>query len=104
MLNSALTCEMNRVGSHTMLWRPFISKLLQNLSKYTTGLVYVLFGEQAQTFEPYINKQANSVIKVHHPAYYARTKTKMPYWVFTEINKIVSFNYGTTIRWFEELI
>ena len=104
MLNSALTCEMNRVGSHTMLWRPFISKLLQNLSKYTTGLVYVLFGEQAQTFEPYINKQANSIIKVHHPAYYARTKTKMPYWVFTEINKIVGFNHGTTIRWFEELI
>ena len=31
MLNSALTCEMNRVGSHTMVWRPFISKLLDNL-------------------------------------------------------------------------
>ena len=28
MINSALTVEMNKVGSHTMLWRPFISKLL----------------------------------------------------------------------------
>ena len=50
MINSALTCEMNKVGSHVMLWRPFMSKFLQNLSNSNTGLVYVLFGDQAQTF------------------------------------------------------
>lgn len=103
MLNSALTCEMNRVGSHTMVWRPFISKLLNNLSHKETGLVYVLFGEKAQTFEPYIDKRLNSIIKVRHPAYYARTKTKMPYWVFTEINKILVDKYGIPIKWYEEL-
>ena len=64
MLNSALTCEMNKVGSHVMLWRPFMSKLLHNLSNKETGLVYVLFGEQAQTFEPYINKKVNSIIHI----------------------------------------
>ena len=104
MLNSALTCEMNKAGSHVMLWRPFISKLLQNLSNNNPGLVYVLFGEQAQTFEPYINKRLNSIIKVHHPAYYSRTHTKMPYWVFTELNKLVKFNFGESIKWYEELL
>ena len=34
MINSALTVEMNKVGSHTMLWRPFISKLLKKMSEY----------------------------------------------------------------------
>ena len=34
MLNSALTCEVNKPGSHSLLWRPFISSLLQNLSNY----------------------------------------------------------------------
>lgn len=101
MLNSALTCEMNKVGSHVMLWRPFMSKLLQNLSNRETGLVYVLFGEQAQTFEPYINKKVNSIIKVHHPAYYARTHTKMPYWVFTELNKLMRDTYGIPIKWYD---
>lgn len=104
MLNSALTCEMNKVGSHTMLWRSFISKLLQNLSNKEPGLVYVLFGDQAQTFEPYINKRLSNIIKVHHPSYYSRTHTKMPYWVFTELNKLMKSNYGTTIKWYEELI
>lgn len=104
LLNSALTCEMNKVGSHTMLWRPFISKLLYNLSNRKSGLVYVLFGEQAQTFEPYINKRLNSIIKVHHPAYYVRTHTKMPYWVFTELNNIMKLNYGVPIKWYDELL
>lgn len=102
MINSALTCEVNKVGSHVMLWRPFISKLLSNLSNSETGLLYVLFGNQAQTFEPYINKQTNNIIKVHHPAYYARTNTKMPYWVFTEINKVMKSLYNTSIKWYEE--
>lgn len=104
MLNSALTCEMNKVGSHVMLWRPFISKLLQNLSNKEPGLVYVLFGDQAQTFEPYINKRFSSIIKVHHPAYYARTNTKMPYWVFTELNKLMKDSYGVPIKWYDELL
>lgn len=104
MINSAFTCEMNKPGSHVMLWRPFVSKLLQNLSNTTPGLVYVLFGEQAQTFEPYINKRVNSVIKVRHPAYYARTHTKMPYWVFTELDKLMKDSYGIPIKWYEELL
>jgi uracil-DNA glycosylase len=104
MINSALTCEMNKVGSHVMLWRPFISKLLHNLSNTSPGLVYVLFGEQAQTFEPYINRRVNSTIKVRHPSYYARTNTKMPYWVFTELNKLMKDSYGVPIKWYEELL
>lgn len=103
MLNSALTCEVNKVKSHTMIWRPFMGSFLHNLSNFSPGLVYVLFGDQAQTFEPYINKNLNSVIKVHHPAYFARTKTKMPHWVFTELNKMMVDSYGIPIKWYEEL-
>ena len=68
MLNSALTVEMNRIGSHVMLWRSFISKFLKNLSNYNTGIVYVLFGKQAQTFKPYIREQFNHIFEVEHPA------------------------------------
>lgn len=104
MLNSSLTCEMNKPGSHVMLWRPFISKLLHNLSNSNPGLIYVLFGKQAQTFEPYINKRLNSIIKIHHPSYYARTHTKMPYWVFTELSKQVKYNFGASLKWYEEIL
>lgn len=101
MLNSALTCELNKVGSHTMLWRPFISKFLQALSNSSFGIVYVLFGEQAKTFEPYINKRTNTIIKVQHPAYFARTHTKMPYALFKDINRIMKEKYNTYIEWYK---
>lgn len=102
MLNSALTVEMNRIGSHVMLWRPFISKFLKNLSNYNTGIVYVLFGKQAQTFKPYIRKQFNHVFEVGHPAYFARNGGKMPHGLFINISNIVEGIYGVPIEWYKE--
>lgn len=102
MLNSALTCQVNRVGSHTMLWRKFIANLLKNLSYREYGIIYVLFGQQAQTFEPYINSQFNSIIKVEHPSYFARTRRIMPYRVFKDIDDLLIGKYGESINWFTE--
>lgn len=102
MINSALTCRVNQIGSHTMLWRKFISTLLKNMSDRDTGMIYVLFGKQAQTFEPYINHKYNDVIKVEHPAYFARNNKIMPYSVFTDVNKLLMGRYGETIQWYTE--
>ena len=63
MINSALTCEVDKVGSHTMMWRPFITKLLKNLSEWEVGIIYILFGEQAKTLKPYINKNTNIILE-----------------------------------------
>ena len=102
MINSALTVEMNRIGSHVMLWRPFIAKLLKNLSEYNTAIVYVLFGRQAQTFKPYINDRFNHIIEIEHPVYFARSGTKMPHQLFVDISNKVKEIYGVPIKWYEE--
>lgn len=101
MINSALTVEMNKVGSHTMLWRPFISKLLKKMSEYDTGMIYVLFGGTARTFKPYIGKY-NDVIEIEHPAYFARINQDMPSDIFYEINRLLKGRYNTTIEWYKE--
>lgn len=100
LLNSALTTEVNNIGSHTMIWRPFISELLKNCSKRETGLIYVLFGKQAQSFKKFINNEFNHIIEVNHPAYYARTGEEMPPDIFKQIDKILIGMYGETIKWF----
>lgn len=102
MLNSALTVEINHIGSHTNLWRPFISKFIRALSQYQTGIVYVLFGQQAQTFGPYISKFNNHILKENHPAYYARTNKRMPSDLFKEVNKYVKGLYNQEIVWYTE--
>lgn len=102
MINSALTVKMNRIGSHVMIWRPFIAKLLKNLSEYDTAIVYVLFGRQAQTFKPYINDRFNHIIEIEHPAYFARSGTKMPHQLFVDISNKVKEICGVPIKWYEE--
>jgi uracil-DNA glycosylase len=101
LLNSALTVETNKTNSHTHIWRPFISSLLRNLSAYNPGLIYVLWGNVAKSFESFINKN-NIVFKMPHPAYYARTNTKIPHSFFVELNNIVYHHFGTKIEWFKE--
>lgn len=102
MINSALTCEVNRIGSHTNIWRPFVSKLVRNLSDKRTGLIYILFGKDAQSLKPYINAKYNDIIEIQHPAYFARTKQKMPYSVFKQMNDILYGRYGEKITLFNE--
>lgn len=102
LLNSALTVEMNKPCSHTMIWRPFIIAFLKSLSEYEAGLIYVLFGKQAQTFSPYINKVCNDVIEIEHPAYFARTNKRMPTELFRTISKKCKDKNGTAIKWYED--
>lgn len=102
MINSALTCEVNRIGSHTNIWRPFISKFVKNMSNLERGIIYVLFGKDAQSLKPYINSKYNNIIEVQHPAYFARINQKMPYSIFTDINKLLYGRYGERIKWYEE--
>ena len=102
LLNSALSCELGKVGSHTLLWRPFIKSLITNLSKYHTGIVYVLMGTVAQSFEPYINRQFNHVIRIRHPSWYARQGQRMPSDIWQEINSILIAQNGYGIEWYQE--
>ena len=101
MINSALTTEVGKIGVHMMKWRPFMIAFLKQMSMINPGIIYVLFGSQAQILEPYISKN-NYVLKIEHPAYFARTNKKMPYHIWKDINKILYNLYGEKIEWFKE--
>ena len=101
MINSALTTEVGKIGVHMMKWRPFMITLLKQMSMINPGIIYVLFGSQAQILEPYINKN-NYVLKIEHPAYFARTNKKMSYHIWKDINRILYDLYGERIEWFKE--
>ena len=101
LLNSALTCQVGKTGSHMLLWRPFMKSLLINLSERLTGIVYVLMGSNAQSLEVFINSKTNHIIKTRHPSYYARTGTSMPSDIWRKINKILIGINGYGIKWYE---
>lgn len=84
MINSALTCATNRIGSHVEIWRPFVMKLVTNICQYRPDIIFVLFGAQAQYFGNYIT---NYTIQEKHPAYYARMGFPMPGDCFDKLNE-----------------
>jgi uracil-DNA glycosylase len=94
LLNSALTCEIDKVGSHYSIWKDFIAYLMDILNFTDSGLIFVLMGKQAQELEGLIGDH-HHIIKVSHPASAAYTKT---IWdcgnMFNEINKIITGQNG----------
>lgn len=103
MLNSALTCEYNKAGSHTLIWRPFMTKFINKLSDNRTGLIYLLFGNQAQSLKPFIKNEYNYIFEYNHPAYYARNHQRMPNIIFDDLNKLFFKLYNNKLKFFEEL-
>lgn len=101
LLNTALTCEVNKPGSHSLLWRPFISKLLINICKYNPGTIFLLLGNSAQSFKSYISKE-QYIINCKHPSYYYRNNKKMPYYIWSDINDILIKLYGYGINFYKE--
>jgi uracil-DNA glycosylase len=86
MLNSALTTQVSQVGKHTHIWKPFIEYLIDMLNFKQSGLIWVLLGKQAQSFEPLIGEH-HVVFKTTHPAYAAYIRA--PKWECDDIyNKV----------------
>lgn len=96
MLNCALTVRANSIGSHTMIWRPFVSKLLENISIKKPNTIFVLFGNVAQTFTPYI--KSDNIIKCVHPAFCARNGGLLPD-IFSVIDKKMMQQNKDLIYW-----
>ena len=100
MLNTALTCEINNIGSHIKLWEPFMNYMFDALDSRFTGLVYVFLGNKAKTWNSHISNQ-NYKFFVPHPASAAYRKHNV--WesgdLFNKINKIIHEQYGERIVW-----
>lgn len=102
MLNAALSCNTGKVGSHALLWRPFIRSFLTNLSLHTNGIVYVLMGSEAQSFESCINSKYNYVLKTKHPSWYVQNHQPMPSDLWIHINSILIGQNGYGIEWYKQ--
>ncbi len=96
-----MTCQINNVGSHIKIWKPFITYLIDQLNYTNSGLIYVLMGDTAQQSEELINNNLHYIIKVEHPnkAYYNQTKLWKHNNVFKQIDEILLKNNKFKIQW-----
>ena len=94
LLNTALTCQVDKPGSHTPIWHDFVMYLIDMITFTNTGLVFVLMGKHAHELESLINEN-HHVIKVAHPASASYNKTD---WdskdLFNECNRFIGMMNG----------
>ena len=99
MLNTALTVEVGKIGSHYDIWKPFTAYLLDWLNNYNPGLIYVYMGKKAEEWSDLTtNTQYKFFVK--HPASAAYNGSK---WdsddIFNKISSIVTNTTGNIITW-----
>jgi uracil-DNA glycosylase len=96
LLNTALTCEIDKVGSHYTIWKDFVAYIIDMLNFTDSGLVFILLGAKAQELEPIIGPN-HYVLKASHPASAAHNGTGV--WdckdIWNETNKLLT----TKINW-----
>ena len=66
LFNTTLTV-VESPKSHSKIWEPFTKAVFEVLSNYT-GLIYVLWGNEAKKLEKLINVRFNHVLTAAHPA------------------------------------
>jgi len=66
LINTALTVEQSKPGSHTALWQPFTIEVMKVLQQ-KTGIIYLLWGNHAKQFKKWIFN-SNHILEAVHPS------------------------------------
>ena len=72
LLNTALTVELEDAGSHTKIWTPFTSIVLQLLNSKEKPIIFLLWGKHANFYKAYIDQEKHYVLEAAHPSPLAR--------------------------------
>ena len=68
LLNSALTVEVGKPGSHSKIgWQDFIFDIVKIINK-KQNIVFILWGNDAKKYIKYIDKDINLILSSSHPS------------------------------------
>lgn len=69
LLNTVLTVEAGKAHSHASLgWEKFTDVVIESLNEYSSGIVFLLWGNHAQKKGQYIDRNKHCVLTAPHPS------------------------------------
>lgn len=104
LLNSSLSCEQFKPGSHTKIWEEFMSGLFNILNEFKitrsemTSLVFVFLGAQAKLYQTEVSEKLHYKIMRHHPVAEVHGSSKFEGF-YKEVNKCLEESGQTKINW-----
>jgi uracil-DNA glycosylase len=100
LLNTALTTQIGKPGTHQEYWKPFMAHLLDYIRMDNPNIVYLLLGKKAEFWEDLID-QPDNVVKASHPAsaaYAAKHEWDCNN-CFNKVNEILASQELPKINW-----
>jgi uracil-DNA glycosylase len=68
LINSALTVEEGKPGSHLKLWQPYTNYIIDYISKNHKDIIFVLWGNYAKKKRVIIDLSKHYTIESNHPS------------------------------------
>ena len=98
LINTAFTCEVNKIGSHYGIWKSFTEHVFENINRHNPDTVFILMGKKAEAWQTLLPNC--KILKCSHPASAAYRGGE---WdcndVFNKTNTILIKQDKTCINW-----
>lgn len=100
LLNSVLTVQAGLAGSHQGKgWEGFTDRVVDELNRGRDGLVFLLWGSQAQAKGKLIDTRRHCVLKAPHPSPLSAHRGFLGCRHFSKANQYLETNGGAPIDW-----
>tara|TARA_R110000787_G_scaffold41671_2_gene102734 strand:+ start:367 stop:1047 length:681 start_codon:yes stop_codon:yes gene_type:complete len=98
LINTAQTCEVNKIGSHFGLWKSFTEYIFESINKIDKNIIFVLMGRKAEAWQSAMPGQ--KLLKCAHPAAAAYNGgTWKADGIFEKVNNELDKQGKTCITW-----
>lgn len=100
LLNTVLTVRAHQARSHCGIgWESFTSKTIERLSQQKEGLVFLLWGKDAQAKAELINEEKHFILEASHPSPYSANRGFFGCRHFSQTNEILKSIGKDPINW-----
>ena len=66
LINTAFTCEINKIGSHYGIWKSFTEHVFDNINRHNPDTIFILMGKKAEAWQTLLPNC--KILKCSHPA------------------------------------
>ncbi len=95
LLNTSLTVEEGKPGSHIKKWKDFTTNLIQELGK-NQEIIWILWGNHAKSFKPFIR---GHIIESSHPSPLGARHSFFGSKPFSRTNQLLENMNKEKIKW-----
>ena len=105
LLNTSLTVEKGKPGSHLKIWKPFTEEIITKLSQERDDIIWVMWGAKALQYKDLILNPTHNFVISSHPSPFSYNKRMKSYPAFQDlnsfeqVNKLLSVKSKDPIKW-----